>query len=490
MKSPDLDLNPSYQRELVWTSDRMTKLIDSFMCDFYIPPLIFNVTETATVENGVKKYMRRSIDGKQRLTSVREFVAGKIPCHDAKGKRWFFCEDADRTTKAVRKILPPHEKRKFLRKELLCVEYNGLEKQQEEDLFSRVQLGMPLTPAEKLRASSGLWQDFAIELGDEFKELIQGVVDDKRARGFQLVLQVFKQLLKGDTNDLEPKYAAGAVALKGFCSDTAFLTNDFKESARTVFNRYLEVFVQFPETFHDHGYKHATKFSPVEFVGVAILIHRFPNRNARLLSGDIIELRRELRGKRQELRSNTDTWKSLVESILSIEESRGAVEPVGPNHIFGSAEQGAMSFAAAPPIVGSGSPISSIDAAGRTPIAARQRTRPPNRNQSKNDLVAVRTPKPLPPPPVNTRRRASKYQQQQQEEEARTYLNQHNSQPPMLRTAMYSGSNNGFSPANNEYEARFHAIRRDSSKRLRPDENDTERTDTVKKEKIGPYIID
>lgn len=61
---------------------------------------------------------------------------------------------------------------RFLQTEILCAEYAGLEQKQEEDLFSRVQLGVPLTPAEKLKASSGAWQAFAIEIEKRFPELM------------------------------------------------------------------------------------------------------------------------------------------------------------------------------------------------------------------------------------------------------------------------------------------------------------------------------
>jgi uncharacterized protein with ParB-like and HNH nuclease domain len=34
MKGPYMDLNPDYQRDVVWTPDRMTRLINSLMCKF------------------------------------------------------------------------------------------------------------------------------------------------------------------------------------------------------------------------------------------------------------------------------------------------------------------------------------------------------------------------------------------------------------------------------------------------------------------------
>jgi hypothetical protein len=59
--------------------------------------------------------------------------------------------------------------------DILTAEYSNLERRQEEDLFSRVQLGMPLTPAEKLRASSGPWQSLAIDLERNYQELMESM---------------------------------------------------------------------------------------------------------------------------------------------------------------------------------------------------------------------------------------------------------------------------------------------------------------------------
>ena len=344
MAKSHIDLNPDYQRDVVWPPERMTRLINSLMSKFYVPPIIFNVVDSPQPDGSVR-YKRISIDGKQRLTSIRDFVAGKIPCTDAKNRRWYFRENEE-TRGVKRRILPLKTRRHFLRIELLCAEYSNLARRQEEDLFSRVQLGMPLTPAEKLKASSGAWQDFAIEIEKEFSNLVTSVIENKRGRGFQLILQVFKQLMK--ESDLDPKYAAGATALKGFCKETKFLDADFRATARNVFSRYREVWESFPNTFRNNDYRHATRFSPVEFVGVAVLIHRFPNRNARLLSGDIMELRKQLRAQRQDLRSNTETWKALVRSILAIEHSRGAIVPVqspATGKRYGSASEGALGVA-------------------------------------------------------------------------------------------------------------------------------------------------
>lgn len=83
----------------------------------------------------------------------------------------FFANNGE-SPRMNKRILNDKFKRRFLLLELLCAEYSDLERKQEEDLFSRVQLGVPLTPAEKLRASSGAWQAFAIDIEKQYAELM------------------------------------------------------------------------------------------------------------------------------------------------------------------------------------------------------------------------------------------------------------------------------------------------------------------------------
>jgi hypothetical protein len=93
-----IDVDPEYQREVVWTgkctregcyqtalmsrlADRMTGLINSLMENFYIPPIILN-KKTRTGQSNEQEHepIHVCVDGKQRLSSVRAFVKGMIPC--------------------------------------------------------------------------------------------------------------------------------------------------------------------------------------------------------------------------------------------------------------------------------------------------------------------------------------------------------------------------------------------------------------------------
>jgi len=60
----------------------------SFTENFYVPPVIFNV-QAIKAEDGTERWRRTCVDGKQRLTSIRDFMKGRIPCHDRRGATWY-----------------------------------------------------------------------------------------------------------------------------------------------------------------------------------------------------------------------------------------------------------------------------------------------------------------------------------------------------------------------------------------------------------------
>jgi len=257
--------------------------------------------------------------------------------------RFFVDKGAGKTPK---RVLSSTTKSRFLQTEILCVEYDSLGPEQEEDLFSRVQLGVPLTPAEKLKASTGEWQTFASDVESTYANLMNSRnlypnppkipvlilsnigVDNKRARSFQLVLQIFKQMTYYEEGK-PATFNSGPAALKKFCQNESLLTSEFRREVTRVFNTYAEILEQFPKTFENHDYRIAAKYSPIEFVAMALLIYIHPERqNIALLSGDILALRSFVRETRQDLRSNSATWIVFMDWISNIERYRGGFNTV------------------------------------------------------------------------------------------------------------------------------------------------------------------
>ena len=68
LEKGNIDLNPSFQRRDAWSEQEKSRLIESLMLGFPVPPIIL-------AENKHKKNSYRVIDGKQRLLSIRRFYS-------------------------------------------------------------------------------------------------------------------------------------------------------------------------------------------------------------------------------------------------------------------------------------------------------------------------------------------------------------------------------------------------------------------------------
>lgn len=73
----EIDLNPAYQRDVVWTEDKQSALIDSLFRNFYIPPII--LARRSNDEDDEEPFV--CVDGKQRLTSLAKFMDATVSKH-------------------------------------------------------------------------------------------------------------------------------------------------------------------------------------------------------------------------------------------------------------------------------------------------------------------------------------------------------------------------------------------------------------------------
>jgi len=69
IKKRTIDLAPKYQRRFRWDEKRKSKLVESFLMNVPIPPIFLN-------EDDYGKYS--VIDGKQRLSSIKDFLSGDL----------------------------------------------------------------------------------------------------------------------------------------------------------------------------------------------------------------------------------------------------------------------------------------------------------------------------------------------------------------------------------------------------------------------------
>jgi Protein of unknown function DUF262 len=327
-----MNINPDYQRDVVWSEARMVHLIDSLFNNYYVPPLIFKVISGPKPGTNERRRWRTCIDGKQRLTSIRRFFDGEIPYIDKKRQKWYYCEAPNSTSRSTRRLLPEDEKEFINNVQIVNIEYEYLADEQEEDMFQRVQLGVPLTVAEKLAALTGQLPSFVNDLRSAYPN-IPRLVGAKRSNDFLLITRLLYLMNESIAEGEDVKLTTTQSKLERFLTEKDFhsiLTPAFRAQARRVFSKFNDIIESNKDVFsHTFGSSKAKnrKFSPVEFLAVGVLIDTYPNRPARVLAEDVRALRKYLRERLLDLRSNSLTWIHVMKYISELEDSRGYFAP-------------------------------------------------------------------------------------------------------------------------------------------------------------------
>ncbi|OCB92199.1 hypothetical protein A7U60_g409 [Sanghuangporus baumii] len=296
-----VDLDPEYQRDVVWTDAKQSGLIDSILRNFYIPPVIFAFSQN---EDGEER--RTCIDGKQRLTSIQRFMDGQIPFKDSRTnlKLWYKRQPWNERGK----LLPSQYKKQFDLKQISCVEYTDLNEDAEREIFQRVQLGVALTPAERMQAIAGLWPQLVREILSELdKYNISDALEWAKTRGrdFHSVATIIYLIEKGRS----VSYPA-VTALEKWLRRVTPPTREFKNHVMDVFTIFRHLVLT---KKHSIVFQKPTRVSPIEFVMTVVLInvhHR--NHTLAQLTEGIRQMRKDVRSKHDDIRANTKITKTML----------------------------------------------------------------------------------------------------------------------------------------------------------------------------------
>lgn len=151
LESKNLDLNPLYQRDIVWDQDMQIKFIDSIIRGYVPNNIIINKSDGKWI----------CIDGKQRLTSILKFKNNEIPhiieADDPEDTEYVFYSDipdkinADYPEEQIRIMTPDERQLKFNDRQVPMAYYSNISYETQADIFNRIQYGKVATNGEKVR---------------------------------------------------------------------------------------------------------------------------------------------------------------------------------------------------------------------------------------------------------------------------------------------------------------------------------------------------
>lgn len=144
-----IDLNPLFQRGPAWKAPRQALLIDSILREMDIPKIYLRAQPAGSA------HAFSAVDGQQRLTAIWKFHANdltleqpdplpKIDGHDVNGKTF--------------STLPKTLRSRFLSFQVSIADIKSATSDEISNLFSRLQMGVSLNPAELRNALGGAMQ--------------------------------------------------------------------------------------------------------------------------------------------------------------------------------------------------------------------------------------------------------------------------------------------------------------------------------------------
>ncbi|KAF5375840.1 hypothetical protein D9615_008171 [Tricholomella constricta] len=152
-----VDLDPEYQRGVVWSETKQGDLIDSLMHHYVVYPIVFAIRP---ISDGAEiSEIRVCIDGKQRITAIQQFMDNKIPYKDSRLSKdvWYSKVPQGRKGHVISDVM----RMRFSHTQLAVYEYDAINDYDERE---RVQNGVALSAHERLRAINGLHADMVREM--------------------------------------------------------------------------------------------------------------------------------------------------------------------------------------------------------------------------------------------------------------------------------------------------------------------------------------
>ncbi|CAG8551548.1 20565_t:CDS:2, partial [Gigaspora rosea] len=297
-----IDVSPEFQRDI-----KQSHLIDSILNNFYIPPVIFSCKKA----EGTNKWKRVCIDGKQRLTSITRFMNNEIPHHSPSGghsvKRYY-----EKGEGSNHPVLSDEERELFDCFEIVCVEYYDLSLSQEQEIFSRVQLGVPLTAAAVINTPI---VDFAQDLYKNYPS-ISKIIDTTRGKPLQLISQTLHMI-----EQESEKFKASIVSIQKYLQNGREVPFGLAQSVKKVFETLVTLIDLDVQMFHQNN-----KFSPIEFVFFCWIIAKFPDVGVIVYKDYLKRMKEYVRRYHVDIRFNQNVYATLRRFVSELEQEQFMTE--------------------------------------------------------------------------------------------------------------------------------------------------------------------
>lgn len=237
IKNEKINFEHIIQRSYVWERARKTGLIESMILGFPIPPVFAKRIDDGTGKRGGNIYY--IMDGKQRLSTVKEFLNDEFTLTNIPSVTYF---DEEKDEECVVDIsgmkfseLPDGLKDHLNTATFNVTYFNNLTKEEERELFKRLNAGKPLSAKNKTLASAKNIEEL-LDIGSH--ELFKKMLSDKARQNKNQAVIVTKVLTMLNREVEEVSFASKDFNPK---IESMEVTNDDKLTLNKVFDYIVSV---------------------------------------------------------------------------------------------------------------------------------------------------------------------------------------------------------------------------------------------------------
>jgi len=227
-------------------------------------------------------------------------------------------------------LLPEKYRRLFSNKQIVCIEYMDINDRDEREIFQRVQLGMALTPAEKLAVIKSSRADFIRQLQSTFfkdssSPFTTLAWDRSRGTDFRCLATILWCL---DRFSQSPSFLANTgsiIQIESWLSaKQQSLSPQFKSDVTAGFS-FLEAMlnsndptITAPFNAIESGKEthRKPKVSPIEFICISLLVCIWHTRlSVKGMADAITRMRKAVRSEHVDVRMNTRVGGTMITFI-------------------------------------------------------------------------------------------------------------------------------------------------------------------------------
>lgn len=203
VKNGKINFDHIIQRSYVWERTRKSALIESMILGYPIPPVFAKRIDDGTGKRGSNTYF--IMDGKQRLSTVKEFLNDEFALSDLNPITYFDTEEdkeIEINISGAKFSDLPDGLKDFLNTVTFSVTYfDNLTKEEERELFKRLNAGKPLSTKARTLASAKNIEEL-LDIGSH--KLFEEMLTEKAMQSKNQVALVMKSwaMLNKDIEDI------------------------------------------------------------------------------------------------------------------------------------------------------------------------------------------------------------------------------------------------------------------------------------------------